>query len=78
MDSSRNRVAVQLQKNLDRIRLRRLAVKLSSGSRTSGFLGGLPGQLTVSPRKKKESTPEVEDEDYEYYYEDEEEDTESR
>jgi hypothetical protein len=52
----RNRVAVQLQKNLDRVRLRRLAHKLT-GSRTGGFLGGLPGQLMENPRKKKEPTP---------------------
>jgi hypothetical protein len=53
---SRNRVAVQLQKNLDRVRLRRIAHKLT-GSRTGGFLGGLPGQLLENPRKKKEPTP---------------------
>ena len=50
-----NRVAVQLQKNLDRIRLRRIAFKFAQGSRTGGFLGGLPGQLP--PRRKKEPTP---------------------
>jgi len=54
----RNRVAVQLQKNLDRVRLRRLAHKLT-GSRTGGFLGGLPGQLMENPRKKKEPTPDL-------------------
>ena len=58
--SFRNRVAVHLQKNLDRQRLKRIAHKLSSttapevvaerkastqGSRTGGLLGGLPGQL---------------------------------
>lgn len=77
----RNRVAVQLQKNLDRVRLKRVAHKLStakaaqaaSTSRTGGFLGGLPGQLSNIPRQKS-MTPasEAESSEYEYYYEDEE------
>lgn len=82
----RNRVAVQLQKNLDRIRLRRIAFKIAGakskaptftagGSRTGGYIGGNPGQLMTNPRRKKEPTPGTEDEDeYEYYYEDEDED----
>lgn len=82
----RNRVAVQLQKNLDRVRLRRIAHKLSTAaaakavtensSRTGGFLGGLPGQLSAIPRQK-EMTPgsEAGSSEYEYYYEDEEEDS---
>jgi len=81
----RNRVAVQLQKNLDRVRLKRVAHKLSSApdakpaqpsssSRTSGFLGGLPGQLTNNIPRQKSMTPasEAESSEYEYYYEDEE------
>lgn len=86
----RNRVAVQLQKNLDRVRLKRIAHKLSaakippaaapaasaaaSSSRTSGYLGGLPGQLPNIPRRQKSMTPasEAESSEYEYYYEDEE------
>jgi hypothetical protein len=80
----RNRVAVQLQKNLDRVRLRRVAHKLSTaaaaktaaastGSRTGGHLGGLPGQLSHIPRQK-EMTPasDAGSSEYEYYYEDEE------
>merc|ERR1711981_1220390 len=82
----RNRVAVQLQKNLDRVRLRRVAHKLStaaaakaaavSTSRTGGYLGGLPGQLSHIPRQK-EMTPasDAGSSEYEYYYEDEEEDS---
>merc|ERR1712029_1000093 len=93
----RNRVAVQLQKNLDRIRLRRLAENLSkaaaeaeaarkaaasSMSRTSGFLGGLPGQLPARQVRQKSETPasEAESEDpssYEYYDDEEEEEDES-
>jgi len=86
----RNRVAVQLQKNLDRVRLKRVAHKLSAakipatapaapsapaGSKTGGFLGGLPGQLPNIPsRRQKSMTPasEAESSEYEYYYEDEE------
>jgi tropomodulin len=81
----RNRVAVQLQKNLDRVRLRRIAHKLSTAaaakavtntSRTGGMLGGLPGQLSAIPRQK-EMTPasDAGSSEYEYYYEDEEEDS---
>ena len=88
-DYVRNRVAVQLQKNLDRIRIRRLAERLaaasapppapppvaaSSNSRTSGFLGGLPGQLPPRQARQKSATPADESEasSYEYYYETEE------
>jgi tropomodulin len=85
----RNRVAVQLQKNLDRQRLKRIAHKLStagaepekkavtngsSGSRTGGLLGALPGTLSNIPRQK--SPGEVaagDDDEYEYYEEEEEE-----
>ena len=77
-------MAVQLQKNLDRVRLKRIAHKLStttspkletpagltSGSRTGGFLGGNPGSLATIPRQK---SPEEEDDEDEYEYEDEEE-----
>ena len=84
-------MAVQLQKNLDRIRIRRLAERLaaasapitpapapvataSSNSRTSGFLGGLPGQLPPRQARQKSATPADESEasSYEYYYETEE------
>ena len=73
---SRNRVAVHLQKNLDRQRLKRIAHKLSStaapevvaerkgstqGSRTGGLLGSLPGQLPASiPRQKSPGEIEAE------------------
>ena len=74
--SPRNRVAVHLQKNLDRQRLKRIAHKLSStaapevvaerkgstqGSRTGGLLGSLPGQLPASiPRQKSPGEIEAE------------------
>lgn len=64
----RNRVAVHLQKNLDRIRLKRIAEKLSrSGNMTAGYFVPPPGSLN---RWTKARTPESE---YEYYYSDEEE-----
>lgn len=90
----RNRVAVQLQKNLDRVRLKRVAHKLSaakippaapaassaaaSSSRTSGYLGGLPGQLPNNPRRQKSMTPASEAESSEYEYYYEDEEDGSR
>jgi len=79
----RNRVAVQLQKNLDRVRLKRVAHKLSSApaatngspkpapvstNRTGGFFGPLPGQLPYRPKSPEEEAEEEEEE-----YEEEEE-----
>ncbi len=84
--SSRNRVAVQLQKNLDRVRLKRVAHKLStgaapssvadppkpangsaSGSRTGGYIGALPGQIShlrqKSPEEEEDEEEEEEEED---------------
>ncbi len=76
----RNRVAVQLQKNLDRVRLKRVAHKLStgtaptagaaangssSGSRTGGFVGGLPGQISHLRQKSPEDEEEEEEEEEE-------------
>jgi len=55
----RNRVAVQLQKNLDRVRLRRIQQKLSTGSHPGFEISSHPsGQLVA-----KENTPATEDED---------------
>uniref|UniRef100_A0A0K2UQS1 Tropomodulin n=1 Tax=Lepeophtheirus salmonis TaxID=72036 RepID=A0A0K2UQS1_LEPSM len=79
----RNRVAVQLQKNLDRIRLKRVANKVKAqqeqkkptpGSKTGGYLGALPGQLTTIPRQKSTS-PDGDDDEYEYYDDEDEEQT---
>ena len=70
----RIRVAVQLQKNLDRIRLKRIAHKLAQrGNVTAGYFAPPPGALPPGERrKKKEATP---DSEYEYYYESDEEET---
>lgn len=58
----RNRVAVQLQKNLDRVRLRRIQQKLSSNS---GYeISSHPsGQIIATPKNLRETTPATEDED---------------
>ena len=54
----RNRVAVQLQKNLDRVRLRRIQQKLSNSGGPPEISSHPSGQLIV-----KETTPPTEDED---------------
>ena len=66
---SRNRVAVQLQKNLDRQRLKRIGHKISSGSRTGGYLGPLPGEILDNNmvRKTKESTPATDSSEFDDY-----------
>ena len=64
--SSRNRVAVQLQKNLDRVRLRRIQQKLSTSGSPSGHeISSHPsGQMVAAPNKNlRENTPATEDED---------------
>ena len=60
----RNRVAVQLQKNLDRVRLRRIQQKLSTSGNSSGYeISSHPsGQMVATP-KGREATPATEDED---------------
>jgi len=63
-----NRVAVHLQKNLDRVRLKRIAAKLAdSGNSTAGYFVPLPG--AGSKDWKRAATPESE---YEWYYSDDE------
>ena len=42
----------------------------STGSRTGGFLGSLPGQISHIPRQK---SPEDDEDEYEYEEEEEEE-----
>ena len=62
---SRNRVAVQLQKNLDRVRLRRIQQKLSTSGSPSGHeISSHPsGQMVAAPKNLRENTPATEDED---------------
>jgi len=62
----RNRVAVQLQKNLDRVRLRRIQQKLSLDNNGSVEISSHPsGQIkaTKVENKGREVTPATEDED---------------
>jgi len=68
-----NRVAVHLQKNLDRIRIKRIAAKLAERENTGYFMypSVQPGASIPDQEKEwtKAGTPESE---YEYYYSDEE------
>jgi len=68
-----NRVAVHLQKNLDRIRIKRIAAKLAERENTGYFMypSVQPGASIPDQKKEwtKAGTPESE---YEYYYSDEE------
>ena len=50
---------------------------ITTGSRTGGFVGALPGQLSHLPSRRQKS-PEDEEDDDEYEYEEEEEEEESR
>merc|ERR1712096_563323 len=68
-----NRVAVHLQKNLDRIRIKRIAAKLAERENTGYFMYPSVQLGGAVPQQEKEWTkagsPESE---YEYYYSDEE------
>jgi len=66
----RNRVAVQLQKNLDRVRLRRIQQKLSTGSNPGYEISSPPVATKVENGENenkvvgdREKTPATEDED---------------
>lgn len=65
----RNRVAVQLQKNLDRVRLRRIQQKLSTGSNPGYEISSPPatkvenGENESKVSGDREKTPATEDED---------------
>ena len=68
-----NRVAVHLQKNLDRVRIKRIAAKLAERESTGYFMYPSVAPSADIPSQEKEwtkaGTPESE---YEYYYSDEE------
>lgn len=60
----RNRVAVQLQKNLDRVRLRRVAHKLSNTQNPGYHISSHPsGQIIATRKEQKEMTPGTEDDE---------------
>jgi len=59
----RNRVAVQLQKNLDRIRLKRVAAKMNKNSTVGGYyISSHPSGLLIATKQLRECTP-ISDED---------------
>ena len=64
-----NRVAVHLQKNLDRIRIKRIAEKLAERENKAFFMW--PSVKPVEPEEEWKKAEEPEDE-WEYYYSDEE------
>lgn len=59
----RNRVAVQLQKNLDRVRLRRIQQKLSTGNNPGYEISSHPSGQLIATKAGREATPATEDED---------------
>ena len=67
-----NRVAVHLQKNLDRIRIKRIAEKIAEREK-SGYFMWPSVQPSEQPKQEKQwkraTTP---DSEWEYYYSDEE------
>ena len=59
----RNRVAVQLQKNLDRVRLRRLATKLQNATNGGYFISSHPSGMIIATKNLREPSESEEDED---------------
>ena len=68
-----NRVAVHLQKNLDRIRIKRIAEKIAEREKTGYFMwpSVKPADIPEQEKEWKKAEEVVEDE-WEYYYSDEE------
>jgi len=59
----RNRVAVQLQKNLDRIRLKRVAAKMKNGATMGGYLiSSHPSGMLVATKNMREDTDDSDEE----------------
>jgi len=60
----RNRVAVQLQKNLDRVRLKRVAAKMSKNATVGGYLiSSHPSGLIIATKQLRECTPTSDEDD---------------
>lgn len=53
----RNRVAVQLQKNLDRVRLRRVAAKMKKVTHGGYYISSHPSGLIIATKNLREATP---------------------
>jgi len=58
----RNRVAVQLQKNLDRVRLRRVASKMKNGTVGGYLISSHPSGLLIATKQLRECTPSDDEE----------------
>ena len=60
----RNRVAVQLQKNLDRVRLKRVAAKMKNSNMTHGgyLISSHPSGLIIATKNLREATPTSDEE----------------
>merc|ERR1712029_693571 len=59
----RNRVAVQLQKNLDRVRLRRVASKMKNGTVGGYLISSHPSGLLIATKQLRECTPSDDEEE---------------
>merc|ERR1712107_6548 len=59
----RNRVAVQLQKNLDRVRLRRVAAKMKKTTLGGYTISSHPSGLTIATKNMREVTPSSDEEE---------------
>ena len=59
----RNRVAVQLQKNLDRVRLKRVASKMKNGTVGGYLISSHPSGLIIATKQLRECTPTSDEDD---------------
>lgn len=59
----RNRVAVQLQKNLDRVRLRRVAAKMKNATHGGYLISSHPSGLIIATKNLREATPDSDSEE---------------
>ena len=59
----RNRVAVQLQKNLDRIRLKRVAAKMKNATAGGYLISSHPSGLIIGTKNMREATPTSDEEE---------------
>lgn len=63
MRQNRNRVAVQLQKNLDRVRLRRVAAKMKNATHGGYLISSHPSGLIIATKNLREATPDSDSEE---------------
>merc|ERR1712223_1414560 len=67
-----NRVAVHLQKNLDRIRIKRIAEKLAEREKSGYFMWPSVKPAEIPEQQKEWKKAEEPEDEWEYYYSDEE------